>query len=155
LDINLAVMQAVAGLRILADQKGITLTSRPAEGLDTILGDVGRLARLTQNLVSNAVKFTPKGGAVLVETRPCARRRNRGVELRVSDTGIGIGPEEKVKIFERFHRGRASGTAGEKGTGLGLAICREIVQLHGGALEAESNPGGGTVFTAWFPVAEA
>lgn len=90
-----------------------------------------------------------------VTTEAQQRDGRDGVELRVSDTGIGIRPEEMAKLFQRFHRGRETGTDGEKGTGLGLSICKEIVQLHEGSLSIDSDLQAGTLVKVWLPARDS
>jgi two-component system phosphate regulon sensor histidine kinase PhoR len=100
---------------------------------------------VVENLLTNAIKFTPAGGAVSVEV---ASEPN-GAFLRVSDTGKGIAPEDVRHLFERFYR--ASGTDGVPGAGLGLAIVKAIAETHGGTVEVESELGRGTSFTVHVP----
>jgi signal transduction histidine kinase len=150
-DVNLPVNQSLQAMKVLAQAKGIRLESRLGTDLPTFEGDIGRICRLMNNLVSNAVKFTPRGGRITVAARAAHRHGVRGVEIVVTDTGVGIGPEDREKIFQPFHRGHDSGTEGERGAGLGLSICREIVHLHGGSLDVASVEPKGTEFTAWFP----
>ena len=152
LDINLPVHQSLQGLAILAQEKNICIEKELQLDLPPIPADLGRILQVVNNLVSNAIKFTPPGGRVTVKTCSSMRQGNPGVELAVQDSGIGIRPEELEKIFRRFHRGRERGTNGEKGTGLGLAICKEIVQLHDGVLDVESEKSRGTVMKVWFPL---
>ena len=151
LDLNLPVNQSLQSFVILAKNKGVSLTSKLGSNLVRISGDLGRILQVVNNLVGNAIKFTPRDGRVIVETVSKPRNGNQGAQINVADTGMGINPAEHAKIFNRFHRGRFKGTEGEKGVGLGLSICKEIVQLHNGVLEVEDNPGGGTIFKAWFP----
>jgi signal transduction histidine kinase len=97
------------------------------------------------NLLTNAVKFTPAGGRVLVETGPDG---SRGA-LRVCDTGQGIPPDELPRIFERFFRGQ--GASGVAGSGIGLAVVSELVHAHHGDLDVTSEPGKGTQITVTLP----
>jgi signal transduction histidine kinase len=152
LDVNLPVNQCMQTLRILASAKGIVLEASLDPDLPKVLGDLGRISQLLNNLLTNAIKFTPKGG--LVKTITCSSTRGGipGVEIRVEDSGVGIKPAERERVFQRFHRGRSKGTDGERGTGLGLSICKEIMQLHGGTLEADSRKPRGTAMIAWFPL---
>jgi signal transduction histidine kinase len=152
LDMNLPVHQSLQGLAILAREKDIVLEKDLQPQLPLIPGDLGRILQVVNNMVSNAIKFTPSGGRVVVRTSSSMRQGNPGVELAVEDSGIGIRPEEQERIFQRFHRGRERGTNGEKGTGLGLAICKEIVQLHEGRLDVTSEKSRGTIMRAWFPL---
>ncbi|MEW6531435.1 MAG: hybrid sensor histidine kinase/response regulator [Thermodesulfobacteriota bacterium] len=151
-DINLPVNQSLQSLGILAARKGISVVADLAAQLPAIEGDLAKIAQLAGNLISNAIKFTHRGGRLVVRTRGAARDRQDGVELQVEDSGIGIPSEERDKVLQRFHRGRERGTEGETGTGLGLSICKEIAQLHGGMLEIAPARPQGTVVTVWFPI---
>ena len=153
-DINLPVHQSVQSVGILAQTKGLSLKTALQPDLPRINGDLGKLCQLVSNLISNAVKFTPRGGTVKVSTSSQSRQSVVGVQLSVADTGVGIRQEDRTRLFQRFHRGREVGTDGEKGTGLGLSICKEIVQLHGGTLEIDPERDIGTRIIAWFPAEE-
>ncbi|MGC9029710.1 MAG: ATP-binding protein [Desulfomonilaceae bacterium] len=155
MDLNLPVNQALQGLRMLADAKDIVIETRLASVLPAVNGDVGRICQLTANLLANAIKFTPRGGRVLISTRPVSHRGGPGVELTIDDTGIGISAEDRQKIYNRFYRGKQRGTEGEKGTGLGLAICKEIVNHHRGLLEILPIEPTGTSVRVWFPACAA
>jgi CheY-like chemotaxis protein len=98
--------------------------------------------------LSNAIKFTPKGGRVLVRLE----RVNSHVEIIVSDTGVGISPEFLPQVFDRFRQADGSITRSYGGLGLGLAIVRHLVELHGGTVSADSRPGEGATFTVQLPV---
>ena len=100
-----------------------------------------------ENLLSNALKFTPAGGAVTVGVAPAGE----DVELLVADTGRGIDPDELPHVFERHWRGRAS--ADTSGRGIGLAVVDELVRAHGGTVTAAAGPGGGSRFTVRIPAA--
>ena len=102
------------------------------------------------NLLSNAIKFTPDGGRINVRALP----RDASVEVSVSDTGIGIAPEDQAAIFEEF---RQVGTAAKKveGTGLGLTLSRKFIELHGGRIWVESELGTGSTFTFTIPMRQA
>ena len=114
-----------------------------------IMGDPGRLHEVIVNLLTNAVKFTPAGGRVVVETGPDGYRAT----LRVCDTGAGIPADELPRIFERFFRGQ--GAAGIEGSGIGLAVVAELVHAHHGDLDVASVPGQGTRVTVTLPQAAA
>ncbi len=133
-------------LTLVARSKQITLHV-DAHSMPEIAGDGDRLAQVLDNLISNAIKYTPEGGAVWVQTGIA----NRGVEVSVRDTGVGIPPEHLPRIFERFYQvDKARGP--RRGTGLGLAITREIIQAHGGTIRAYSEgEGKGSTFTIWLP----
>ncbi len=139
--------EALDALRPLADKKSQTL-SHQAESRLTVRADATRLKQVLMNLLGNAVKFTPEGGRIDL----AARLVDGKVRVEVRDTGPGIPPEEQKRIFEAFYRLRQSGKAPE-GTGLGLAITQRLVELHGGQLGLESQPGHGSCFHFSLPVA--
>jgi two-component system OmpR family sensor kinase/two-component system sensor histidine kinase BaeS len=126
-----------------AETAGVSLETI-VEADRTIQADPGRLDQVLSNLVANALRHTPAGGAVTLR----AALRERHVELIVEDTGDGISPEALPHIFDRFWRGdRARSHSGGAGAGLGLAIARQLVQAHGGQIEVESELNQGTRFT--------
>jgi len=143
------VEAAVASAQHMAQTKGVSLQvvldSRPC----TISGDAGRLQQVVWNLVSNAVKFTPEGGSVLVRLE----RVESHIEISVSDTGEGIAPEFLPHVFERFTQADSSLHRKHGGLGLGLAIVLNLVKLHGGEVRVESaGVGKGASFTVELPV---
>jgi signal transduction histidine kinase len=139
-----AVVQATSEV---AMSRGIALDSRvPAEPV-LLQFDRERIIQLLSNLVGNAVKFTPRGGAVSVEL--VARETEAVIEVR--DTGPGIPQEELPRIFDRFYRGTNTGDARASGSGLGLAIVRSIVEMHGGEIAVSSVVGRGSEFTIRLP----
>jgi two-component system, OmpR family, sensor histidine kinase BaeS len=109
--------------------------------------DPDKLSQAVINLLSNALEFTPAGGAVDV----CAHAGAAGVEIRVADTGVGIGPEDLPRIFERLYRADTSRSRTTGGTGIGLSIARAVVEAHRGSIGATSEPGKGSVFTITLP----
>ena len=112
------------------------------------MGDPERLQQVFWNLFSNAIKFTPKDGRVRVSVESVGST----VEIVVADTGLGIGAEFLPRVFERFTQDDSSSTRQARGLGLGLSIARQLVELHGGSLQAESpGVGRGSTFTARFP----
>jgi len=111
-------------------------------------GDRDRIAEVLDNLISNAVKYSPDGGAIRVEVR----RTGDSATLRVADRGIGINATDFNRLFRAFSRVRTPRTAAIQGSGLGLYICDRIVRAHGGALDVESHPGEGSVFSLALPL---
>jgi signal transduction histidine kinase len=148
-DLPAVVRAAVEPYEALAEGKDLALRvriAREAEGWR--MGDSVRLRQVVANLVSNAVKFT-SAGAIEVEVRGSTH----AVEIAVSDTGIGLTPEERARIFDKFTQADVSTTRRFGGTGLGLSICRDLVALMGGRLTAESAPGEGSTFRIMAPLA--
>jgi signal transduction histidine kinase len=144
-----AVKSALELLRPSVEAKGLTLDVALAEEDDVVAGDARRLVQAVANLLSNAVKFTPRGGSIRVSV---VRHGERAV-LTVSDTGKGIAPSLLPHVFERFRQGDTSDTRVHGGLGLGLAIVRHIVDMHGGAIAAQSpGEGRGATFTVTFPL---
>jgi signal transduction histidine kinase/ActR/RegA family two-component response regulator len=136
--------------RPLAEAKDIQFTNAIESSPHFVLGDSTRLQQIFWNLFSNAVKFTPKGGRVVVDANTLGSR----VTIAVSDTGIGIKPELLPFIFDRFRQGDGSTTREHGGLGLGLAIVRHLVQLHGGTVDVESDGiECGATFKVAFPIA--
>ena len=145
----LIVDNAVATVQPAADAKGVRLQSIIDPGVSPVSGDPDRLQQVVWNLVSNAVKFTPKNGRVQVRLE----RVNSNVEIAVSDTGIGIRPDFLPYVFERFRQAEAGTTRKTGGLGLGLAIVRHIVEMHGGTVDASSaGEGKGATFRVRLPV---
>ncbi|MGE3175132.1 MAG: ATP-binding protein [Planctomycetota bacterium] len=132
--------------RQVALERGLELTLEVAPSLPAFVrGDPGRLRQVLMNLVSNAIKFTPCG-QVDVRVLPASGQRDDLVQFVVQDTGIGIAPVAQDRLFQAFVQADASTTRRFGGTGLGLVISRHLVELMGGAIEFESEPGGGTTF---------
>ena len=141
-----ALGEVLSVIMPLAEIKKIRVAAGVSPELN-LYADRTRFKQILYNLLSNAVKFTPDGGRVVVES---ARTETGGVRFSVSDTGIGIPPEEREAIFEEFHQVGAASSAKE-GTGLGLAITRKLVELHGGKIWVESETGKGSCFHFTFP----
>ena len=141
------IADTVNRLRLLAEQNNITLElDAPAE-LPPIQGDDNKLERVLDNLLDNALKYTPEEGLITVVVRPV----NGQVEVRVTDSGPGIPPEHRERIFERFTR--VPGSEGRReGLGWGLAFCRSVIEAHGGRIWLESEVGQGSTFAFTIPV---
>ena len=130
------MLEAVLALtRERARSRNLQLELRCRSDIGTIGADERRLKQAVFNLVSNAIKFTPPGGAISIE----AKRRERELSLIVADTGIGIPLADQARVFERFERGRR-----QSGAGLGLALVKSLIELHGGTVAIDSAPGRGT-----------
>ncbi len=139
--------EAVESARPKADELGIDLRLN-AEAVPAMRGDAGRLGQTLDNLISNALKFTPAGGRVDVRV---IDRRDRAV-IEVADTGLGISESDQKRLFERFFRTDAAQEAAIPGVGLGLSISKAIVEGHGGAISVASAEGRGTTFTIDLPL---
>lgn len=148
-DLHDAVRGAVASIRLAAEAKDIRIQTMLDPVGDPIRGDPARIQQVLWNILSNAVKFTPKGGRIQVELR----RIDSRVEIAVTDTGIGIRPEFLPHVFERFRQADSSTTRSFGGLGLGLSIVKYLVELHGGKVRAASpGEGKGTTITVELPV---
>ena len=134
-------------IRPRADDKGVTVSVEVEPGLPMVEADAQRLGYALGNLLDNAVTYADAGGRITLS----AFREDGGVAFAVADTGRGIPPEHVARIFEKFFRVPGQSVGG--GTGLGLAIVREIVTAHGGHIRCESQPGVGTTFRIWLPMA--
>ena len=128
-------------VRERATLHAITVTVEVADDVGMIEADELRFKQVVLNLLSNAVKFTPDGGSVSIR----AYREGNELMVTVTDTGIGVPPEDQERIFESFQQGRR-GAPKEEGTGLGLTLSRRIVGLFGGRMWLESTPGVGSTF---------
>jgi two-component system, OmpR family, phosphate regulon sensor histidine kinase PhoR len=148
-----SLVEAADRLRPLADERHIELWFEVEDALPAVPGDVASLAQVVRNLVHNAIKFTPPGGRITVSAHELDTDEGpRLVELRVADTGCGIPADEVARIFERFYKADKSRQRDGEGTGLGLAIARHTIELHGGSIRVESEPGEGSTFLVTLPV---
>jgi two-component system sensor histidine kinase BaeS len=129
-------------------QKNLTLQVQAAPDLPEIQVDVDRMVQVLENLVSNAMRYTPAGGTITLS----AKRDQESVLLKVTDTGAGILPQNLPHIFDRFYRADQARQQAEGESGLGLAIAKSIVEAHGGKISAESKPGRGSTFMVALPV---
>jgi signal transduction histidine kinase len=142
-----AIDSALTLVRERATRRGITLAPAVDGGVGPLRADERKVRQVLLNLLSNAIKFTPEGGRIEVR----AARENGAVEVSVSDTGIGIAPEDREAVFEEF-RQVGSSAARQQGTGLGLTLCRKFIELHGGKIWVTSALGAGSTFTFRLPI---
>jgi len=157
LHIGSVVERTIAMVKPLADKKHHRLSSQIAADLPLISGDQERLVQVLANLVDNAIKYTPEGGLITVAARriPVAKNtadeQRDGIELTVTDTGIGIPERDRPRVFERFYRVDKARSRELGGTGLGLAIVKHIVEGHGGQVWVEGNVPTGSRFVVRLP----
>ena len=140
-DIHALLSSVLTLQQAQARNLGLRLEFDVPANIGTVPGDERRLKQVVFSLVSNALKFTPAGGAVTIASY---REKDR-VALVVADTGVGVAAEDQGRIFEKFERGNAR----QAGAGLGLALVKSFIELHGGTVELQSRPGEGTTVTCW------
>ena len=145
-----AIESALTLVRERATRHGIVLQPAVDSGVGQLRADERKVRQVLLNLLSNAIKFTPEGGRIEVR----AVREHGAVAVSVSDTGIGIAPEDQEAVFEEF-RQVGSSAARQQGTGLGLTLCRKFVELHGGKIWVSSALGAGSTFTFRLPIRQA
>jgi len=147
-DLAAVIAPAVQNAQLVARERNITLTIEASE-TPPVSVDTGKIEQVATNYLTNALKYTPAGGTITVRVGP----GELGTRFSVTDTGVGIPPEDIPKLFTKFFQAKNSGQTGRKGTGLGLALVRAIVEQHGGRVHAESVIGSGSTFAADFPPA--
>lgn len=129
--------------RLPAEERGVSLSAELAGELLWILADVGLIERALENVLDNALRYTPEGGKIDIKLEPLGE----WLRIEVHDTGSGIAASDLPLVFDRFHRAQKSDDGGEsRGAGLGLAIAKRAVELHGGNIHCESKVGEGTTF---------
>ena len=140
------ISDTLASFRPEAERRGVQLVGEVSGEVDPVLMDLPRMGRVLQNLVSNALRYTPAGGMIFLRAKP----QGEAVRVEVLDTGPGILPEDLPRVFERSFRGDGPRTRAEaegaSGAGLGLAIAQGLIEAHGGKIEVESRPGEGARF---------
>jgi signal transduction histidine kinase len=146
-DLPTAIDSALTLVRERATRRGIALKKTLDERVGPVQADERKVRQVVVNLLSNAIKFTPEGGRIEIRAVPV----DGSVEISVTDTGVGIAPEDHEAVFEEFRQVGAS-AAKQEGTGLGLALCRKFVELHGGTISVTSAVGTGSTFTFRLPV---
>ncbi|HZH92052.1 MAG TPA: ATP-binding protein [Pyrinomonadaceae bacterium] len=150
IDLCVIVKEACESFAQLAQEKGVALTQEHSDDAPFLLrADRAKLRRIVVNLLSNALKFTPRGGRVTVRVEAAGEG---ALQIAVADTGVGIAPDDLPVLFDKFEQARHRATRGEKGTGLGLYITRQLVELHGGKISVESEVGRGSTFSFTIPL---
>jgi len=146
-DLSEVADQAARFVKMQADRKGVAIRIAVADDARTIFADKRAVKQIVVNLLTNGAKFTPRGGEVSV----VAMRREGGIEIAVSDTGIGISPEDVKKLGQPFEQVDGAHTRTQEGTGLGLALVRAFAAMHGGESRIESKLGLGTTVRVFLP----
>jgi signal transduction histidine kinase len=147
LDLTEILQHTAELMRLSAEEKDISITCEVADQIPAFSGDRGGVEAIFVNLISNAVKYTPKGGNVSVGLD----KVGRDIWFKVVDNGVGIPPEDLDRIFEKFYRIKTEETRSISGSGLGLSIVKGIVDAHNGSIHVESQVGSGTTFTVSLP----
>ena len=148
------VEQIQTTVRSELEKKRLTLVTRIDPGLPQVVADREKLSAVLENLVINAIKFTPDGGRITLSAARAAGDGQAQAEIAVADTGIGIPADQIARIFNRFHQVESSTTRRFGGVGLGLAIVKSILEAHGSSIEVDSREGEGTVFRFRLPLVE-
>lgn len=134
----------------LAEQKIISFTKKVDSNVPLMMGDWEKLRRMVENIVSNAIKFTPDNGSVSLKVG--YEEESKNIIVKVRDTGIGIEKKDVINIFDKFYQSDSSNKRQANGTGLGLALAKSIVEMHGGEILVESFLGQGSIFIVKLPV---
>jgi PAS domain S-box-containing protein len=148
-NLNDIAEQVVNTLSPRAEMAGLTMDFQMGDALPPVRGELNQLAQVATNLTANAINYTTNGS---IHIRTGLDEQRDRVCLEVQDTGIGIHPDDQAHLFERFYRGERAGQSNIPGSGLGLSIVKEIVDMHSGSIEMESEVGKGTLFRVWLPV---
>ncbi|MCP4541446.1 MAG: GAF domain-containing protein [Chloroflexi bacterium] len=148
--LNSLVGIVLQDFRLMIGKAQITLRTEISPNLPLTSGSPPHLRRMVDSLLSNAIKFTPAGGAIAVQLR----QEGDQIVLRVADTGIGISPDQQACIFDRFYQIDGSASRRYEGMGLGLALAKEVVEIYGGTIGVESVVGKGSIFTVTLPITE-
>ena len=154
-DMTWFIRTIVLSFLSLAESKRINYEYDLQDAPDPCFFDEDKVEKITTNLISNALKFTPEEGSVMVSLHyPAESNVSSGqyAEIRVKDTGPGIADDEKEKIFDRFYQVSSSDTRDHEGSGIGLALTKELVELYRGEIHVDSEPGKGSTFTVKLPV---
>jgi PAS domain S-box-containing protein len=148
------LVEAVDSMRGRAKRKDLTLRMEPAQGMAIVSGDATLLRQAFTNLVDNAIKYTPNGGSVTVGLSVSEENGTPRAIVHVTDTGIGIAPEDQMRLFEKFYRIQRRDAPAAPGTGLGLSLVKSIIERHDGEIWVESKLNEGSTFYAALPLKE-
>jgi len=153
-DVTALAEKVVSVMQPMAEEKHISLSLRSEPGIPPAMVDPGRVAQVLRNLLSNALRYTPEEGRVELSISPQSNDKgvSRAIELTVSDTGCGIEPTDLPHVFDRFYRTDRSRSRASGGSGIGLSIVKQLVELHGGTVSVQSEPGAGSTFIAILPL---
>ena len=152
-DLNALLKINLSSLSLLAQDKTIALALEPDPALPSVPVDKSRFMEIVDNIVSNAIKFTAAGGKITVKTAQCnGSRDGKWVEISITDTGMGMSPEDLELLFQAFRSAGTKAMRGEKSTGLGLTIAKKLTEMHQGKLEVSSEVGVGTTFVIKLPI---
>ncbi len=146
------IQEVITSVQNQIQSKNLKLTLDVDNNLPELRADYSRMVQIVTNLVSNAYKYTPVGGAITVIAKPCKNGATEGVSVTVKDTGYGISTEDQTKLFSKFFRASDQNIRDEPGTGLGLSITKTMIETHGGELTFESELGKGSSFTFTLPL---
>jgi signal transduction histidine kinase len=139
-------MPVLEEAKLIALRKNITVTMNAAP-IPRIKADIDKIPQVYSNLLSNAIKYTPENGTINIDVAPS----KFGVRVSVTDSGVGIAPEDLPNVFTKFYQAKNVNKASSRGTGVGLALVKALVEAHGGRVFAESAVGEGTTFTVELP----
>ena len=149
-DLNFVLSSAVHGAQAISHSRSVSVTYSQTEHLPPVHGHLGRLCQVVDNLLSNALKFTPEGGTIDVWGELSKNRED--ILIHVQDSGIGIDPADQERIFDRFYQVDGTSSRQQGGVGIGLAVCKSIIEQHHGNIRVESTAGRGSQFTISLPV---
>ena len=153
-DLELLLDNSMTLVRERAQRNGLRMTLEVGEGLEEWVADARKVKQVIVNLLSNAVKFTPTGGWISVRAHKALAEGAEQVQICVTDTGVGIAPAEQALVFEEFRQASGDYLRKAEGTGLGLSLAKRFVELHGGTIRLDSEPGKGSTFTVTLPLIE-
>jgi len=148
------VDDALDASRSLIQENDIEIRLQVSEDLPLTTADAGAVRSAIQNLISNAIKYSPAGSSVAIEAREAPGKAGTEIQVAVRDEGEGILPSDLRHIFDPFYRGRGVRDAQVQGSGLGLSLVRQVIEAHGGRVSVDSSPGKGSTFILHLPVTE-